>query len=388
MRKLFEASTPDLSGADTVELGPFGQSKEKKGHEGEDLVSDGYTDNEKGRGIVPDKKGGKTAPTAGRKYWKDVKSGTKVARVSSTYYTKDEDGWHEVYWKDNEGSDAIEHLAKISKKSGLPEARKDSLTPGFPRKLFWGTKKGSLGKSVYKRNPDATNVKQSKSTESGLPEAYKRRSYGAPGKKKPTQPTFDRKFFGKKYKPNMAVVGESLPDPRIYEGPSMGRGGWPIDWASKAHGTTDEPVQRFRNQLGTLSTEQLESYLEQNAHKWPSTDWHAKILRTFAQHHSIPWPKPLEQRESFVNMSQPASTDEEGADVESAKGASTVDSDEGVEEAFALLPDPGIRVRYEDIESLVPDIEEKMHRLQNDTKCTLTPHRKNHRSARKPIFGL
>ena len=62
----------------------------------------------------------------------------------------------------------------------------------------------------------------------------------------------------------------------------------------------------------------------------------------------------------------------------------------GADESFALLPDPGIKVVYEDIESLVVDLDEgKRKRLMNDTKCTLVPHTRHQpRRKKKPLFGL
>jgi len=287
----------------------------KKDGEGNDIVKSGRTDNDKSRGTVP-KVDGKAEVTAGRKYWKDVKG--KVVRVGSVYYTLDDGIRNVVYWEDGESSAALEKLAKLAKPRGLPEAK------------------------------------------------------GKTSKKRPTQPTFSRKFFGAKYKPNKTVTSESLPNP-VEEDTDDVRYFW-----------EEERRKMYKNKLATMGAKELESYLKLNAHRWPLGDWHVKTMRVFAQHHGLDWPEPpaTPATESFVNMSQPASADEEGADVESAGGASAVNSDEGMEEGLELLPDPGIQVKYEEIDSLV--VDEKVHRLQNDTKCTFTPRRKT----RRPICGL
>jgi hypothetical protein len=335
----------------------------KKDGEGNDIVKSGRTDNDKSRGTVP-KVDGKAEVTAGRKYWKDVKG--KVVRVGSVYYTLDDGIRNVVYWEDGESSAALEKLAKLAKPRGLPEAK------------------------------------------------------GKTSKKRPTQPTFSRKFFGAKYKPNKTVTSESLPNP-VEEDTDDVRYFW-----------EEERRKMYKNKLATMGAKELESYLKLNAHRWPLGDWHVKTMRVFAQHHGLDWPEPpaTPATESFepepemnmyrftnpnanacvvtarsvehawkklqlthayyfcrsgwkrVNMSQPASADEDGADVESAGGASAVNSDEGMEEGLELLPDPGIQVKYEEIDSLV--VDEKVHRLQNDTKCTFTPRRKT----RRPICGL
>ena len=87
--------------------------KDKDSVEGQDLVKQASAD-------LPSPE--KLPPTAGKVYWKDVKSSDVVIKLGATFYVQDK-GIHQyqIYWNGQEASAAIEKLGKMVKTPALKE---------------------------------------------------------------------------------------------------------------------------------------------------------------------------------------------------------------------------------------------------------------------------